>query len=183
MLIGSGLIFAITSAVLVAAFVPALRPMLQPRRLMLWGGLVVPTVILTVLVIAAFILGERLLVHRADATIPRIEVVSQQFAWRFRYPGHEGSTQGTLHIRAGEPVEFMVTSEDVIHSFWVPRLGGKIDAIPGHRNLVSLQADRPGTYGGICAEYCGEGHPLMTFEVIAHAPEDYEAALAAELVP
>lgn len=183
MLIGSAAIFIATAAVLVAAFLPTARKHLTPKRLILWGGVVMPSVVLTALVFAAFALGERLLVHRADAAHPRIEVVSQQFAWRFRYPGFEGSTLGRLHIPAGEPVQFVVTSEDVIHSFWVPRLGGKIDAIPGHRNVISLQADTPGTYGGICAEFCGEGHPLMMFEVVAHAPEDYDAALASELAP
>lgn len=175
MLAGAVLIFAATSLVLAGAWSPRMRGALTPRRLIVWGGLVVPSIVLTLLVVAAFVLGERLL-PRGDAPL-RIEVTAQRFAWRFGYPGG-GTTFDVLHLPAGTDVELAVTSEDVIHSFWIPRLGGKIDAIPGHRNLIRLSADRPGTYGGICAEFCGEGHAVMRFEAIAHAPEDYDAALA-----
>ncbi|UXN74056.1 hypothetical protein N8D56_01640 [Devosia sp. A8/3-2] len=67
----------------------------------------------------------------------------------------------------------VVTAADVIHSFWVPRLGGKIDAIPGRRNVIRLEADEPGIYWGICAEYCGPGHDTMMFRVEAHPLADY----------
>ena len=87
-------------------------------------------------------------------------------------------TQDVVHIPAGREIEFVVTSTDVIHSFWIPRLGGKIDAIPGHFNTISLSADRPGRYGGVCAEFCGEGHGIMQFEVEAHPSQDYDAILA-----
>ncbi len=73
-----------------------------------------------------------------------------------------------LEIPAGRNVEVFVTSADVIHSFWVPRLGGKIDAIPGSRNRILLRADAPGRYGGVCAEFCGTGHSAMAFSVLVH---------------
>jgi cytochrome c oxidase subunit 2 len=155
----------------------ALRPGgggLAPRPMIVWGGLVFPALVLTALVAAAFLLGERAL-PRGDAL--RIEAVSRQFSWEFRYP-NGASTRDLLHIPAGRPVEFAVTSEDVVHAFWIPRLGGKIDAIPGHRNLVRLSADRPGRYRGICAEFCGDGHAVMRFSVEAHAPAEYEAVLS-----
>ncbi|HEX2148062.1 MAG TPA: cytochrome c oxidase subunit II, partial [Pseudorhizobium sp.] len=99
--------------------------------------------------------------------------------WEFRYPTMEGgpSTVGILHIPAGRTIEVAVESADVIHSFWIPRLAGKIDAVPGHTNYLRLRADRPGRYGGQCSEYCGVGHAAMDFEVRAHAAEDYESAL------
>src|SRR5690606_931330 len=85
MLAGAALIFAATSLVLGGAWSPRMRGALTPRRLILWGGLVVPSVVLTLLVVAAFVLGERLL-PRGDAPL-RIEVTAQRFAWRFGYPG------------------------------------------------------------------------------------------------
>jgi heme/copper-type cytochrome/quinol oxidase subunit 2 len=68
----------------------------------------------------------------------------------------------------------MVSSDDVIHSFWVPRLGGKIDAIPGTRNRILIRADVPGRYGGVCAEFCGVGHTQMSFAVVAHDAAAWE---------
>src|SRR5690606_7741019 len=103
--------------------------------------------------------------------------VGERWMWTFRYPDAGATSEEVLHIPAGEEIEFVVTSTDVIHSFWVPRLGGKIDAIPGHQNTIRLKADRPGRYGGVCAEFCGEGHEIMRFEVVAHPPEEYEALL------
>ena len=71
-----------------------------------------------------------------------------------------------------------MTSEDVIHAFWIPRLGGKIDAVPGHVTHIRLRADAPGVYGGICAEFCGTDHAAMFFRVEAHPPERYAEVLA-----
>ena len=71
------------------------------------------------------------------------------------------------------PVDVVTVSADVIHSLWVPALGGKIDAVPGHRNHVRLLADRTGTFGGLCAEYCGTGHTAMRFEVQVHEPDAF----------
>ena len=180
MLAGSTLIFAATAAVLALAWVrPRLLGQRAPRHLVLWGGLVLPSIILAALVLSAFVLGERLIGSSGSATPLRIEAEGRQWQWEFRYPTAGGAvTLDTLHIPAGRQIEFSVTSIDVIHSFWVPRLGGKIDAIPGHRNTIRLSADRPGRYGGVCAEFCGEGHGPMTFTVEAHAAEDYDAILA-----
>jgi len=80
-----------------------------------------------------------------------------------------------LDIPAGRTVEIMVTGTDVIHSFWVPRLGGKIDAIPGTTNRILIRADVPGRYGGVCAEFCGTGHAGMDFSVIAHDRDAWAA--------
>ena len=72
-------------------------------------------------------------------------------------------------------------SDDVIHSFWVPRLSGKLDMIPGRRNLMRIQADKPGVFGGQCAEYCGGPHALMGFKVIAHQPAQFAQLMTARL--
>lgn len=178
MLAASAAIFLVVSALLALALLrPAPLRAFGAERTMLWGGLIVPLVILTALVAAAFALGERLLAIPREPAPLRIEVVARQWAWEFHYPGGF-STADRLHMPAGRDVDFVVTSEDVIHSFWIPRLGGKIDAIPGHENVVRLRADRPGVYGGVCAEFCGDGHGVMSFTVEAHADEDFEALLA-----
>jgi cytochrome c oxidase subunit 2 len=74
-----------------------------------------------------------------------------------------------------------MVSEDVIHSFWVPKLGGKMDMIPGRTNRLKLQADKAGIYGGQCAEFCGGAHALMGFVVVAHAPADWQRWLDVRL--
>lgn len=176
MFYGSVAIFVAVSAVLALAFVrPGALRGFGAHRVILWGGLVVPAVILTALVAAAFALGERLLATPREPAPLRIEAVARQWVWEFHYPDVGGSSIGVLHMPAGRDVDFAVTSQDVIHSFWIPRLGGKIDAIPGHENVVRLRADRPGVYGGVCAEFCGDGHAVMTFTVEVHEEEDYAA--------
>lgn len=172
MLFAGTAIFLAVAAVLMLAFVrPAWLRRFGETRLILWGGLVVPLVILAGLVTAAFALGEQVLVVRQGEAL-RIEATARQWSWRFRYPGgHE--THDLLHLPAGRDVDVALTSEDVIHSFWVPRLGGKLDAIPGHVNVIRLRADRPGTYGGVCAEYCGIGHAPMRFSVEAHEEDAF----------
>jgi cytochrome c oxidase subunit 2 len=93
-----------------------------------------------------------------------IAVTGQQFAWTYKYPN--GVVRGTLTIPAGEVVRLNVTSRDVLHSFWAPRLAGQIYAIPGQVNHGWLQADHPGTYYGQCNELCGVGHAEMQVTVI-----------------
>ncbi|WP_325099702.1 cytochrome c oxidase subunit II [Aquamicrobium zhengzhouense] len=185
MLIGAAVIFLAVLAISALAILrPAVVASFGARRTILWGGLIVPTVILTILVIAAFALGERLLATPREEMPLRIDVTARQWNWEFRYPGGE-STANKVRIPVGEDVDFALTSEDVIHGFWIPRLGGKLDAIPGHTNVIRLRADRPGTYGGVCAEYCGTGHAVMPFTVEAVSREEFYSvpAQSAELRP
>jgi cytochrome c oxidase subunit II len=147
------------------------------ERTMLAGwGLVFPIVVLGALMVFAFWRGEQLLARPGD-NVAEIRGHAQQWFWTFDYPGGE-RTIGALHVPAGERFHVRITSQDVIHSFWIPRLGGKMDAIPGKENVIALQADEPGFYRGICAEFCGVGHAHMMFEVHAHTAGDYAAALA-----
>lgn len=169
MLSGSAVIFLAVAAVLaLALFRPAVLRAFGHGPLLLWGGIALPMLILTLLIGAAFALGEGMLARPADPPALRIKVEAQQWAWTFHYP--DGSTtEDRLVIPAGQEIDFVVTSRDVIHSFWIPRLGGKIDAVPGHENVIRLRADRPGIYRGVCAEYCGTGHAVMPFVVEAEA--------------
>ncbi|MBO3758950.1 cytochrome c oxidase subunit II [Ciceribacter sp. L1K22] len=145
------------------------------------GGFVLPLTVLVALIFHGLIQGEYLLKGEDDSAMLRVEAHGQRWQWEFRYAdaGDIISSPGVLHIPVDQVVEVTATSDDVIHSFWVPRLGGKIDAIPGHAAKVRLLADRAGRYGGICAEYCGTGHEGMRFEVQAHEAEDFAGILDA----
>lgn len=108
----------------------------------------------------------------------RIEITGHQWHWRVRYPDGGPTLRNELRIPVGRPLDIEVLSADVIHSFWVPRLGGKIDAIPGRRNRIRLQADVPGEFRSPCAEFCGLAHAHMLMSVHAMPPEAFEAWMA-----
>ena len=84
-----------------------------------------------------------------------------------------------LHVPAGVPVHLRIMASDVIHGFWVPRVSGKLDAVPGRVNRLRLVVDEPGEYAGVCAEFCGLGHAHMPFTLVAHAVDDSAGLLAA----
>lgn len=146
----------------------------DPRRERFWivgWGLGFSLSVLTALLVYSLWAGEGL-IARDDQT-PQVQAEAYQWGWTFTQPGPDGlpvTTDGVLYVPAGQPFDVRLTSLDVIHSFWVPQLGGKMDAIPGHPNTHRLTADRPGTYEGLCAEFCGLGHSGMRFEVVAYDP-------------
>jgi cytochrome c oxidase subunit II len=109
-----------------------------------------------------------------DPNTLRIAVTGRQFSWEFDYGTTGVKSTNELRIPTGRPLVFEVTSLDVIHSFWVPDLYGKIDANPGRINRISFSARQPGTYRGVCAELCGAGHANMLFRVEAMPPAEYE---------
>ena len=171
-------------------------------RFIFIGGVVFPTLTLA----ALLIVGLSLLPDwRADQPPAlRVHVSAEQFWWRITYeapgtyentgtyetPGTYDNTGGPLiesanevHLPANSVVEFVITSPDVIHSFWIPALGGKMDAIPGRTNVLRLTPTSPGTYRGVCAEYCGLSHALMAFVVTVHPPDAFATWLAAEATP
>jgi len=106
-----------------------------------------------------------------------LQVTAAQWWWSVRYESNEPdrifTTANEIHIPVGRPVRIELKSQDVIHSFWIPHLGGKMDVIPGQTNVTWLQADQPGTYRGQCGEYCGAQHAHMAMYVIADTPQDY----------
>ena len=179
MLAGAALLFVLVM-ILYALVVwrPGWGAQVSPTRWIVLGGLCLPAVVLTPLLAYALVTGERLL--PLDGAEPlRIEAQAQQWTWTFRYPGHgEIKTEGVLHLPVGIPVDVVVTSRDVIHAFWIPRLAGKIDAVPGHANFLRIKVDVPGRYQGLCNEFCGRGHSGMRFDVIAHSEADFAAAIA-----
>jgi cytochrome c oxidase subunit 2 len=115
-----------------------------------------------------------------------IEVVGEQWWWRVAYVRPDGvrvASANEIRIPVGEAVTLELTSPDVIHSFWVPNLAGKVDMIPGRTTRLRLRADRPGVFRGQCAEYCGGPHAWMATRVVAMTPEDYEAWVTRQAAP
>jgi cytochrome c oxidase subunit 2 len=104
-----------------------------------------------------------------------VEAVGHQWWFEFRYPDHEVITSNELHIPVGRPVSFKLTSQDVIHSFWVPKMAGKVDMVPLHDNYFWLIGSEVGEFYGQCAEFCGIAHAHMRFRVFVDTEEDFRA--------
>ena len=104
----------------------------------------------------------------------QIEVVGRRWWWEVKYPDEGVVTANEIHIPVGKPVEIQLQSADVIDSFWVPELHGKMDAIPTRINKLVIEADSPGVYRGECAEFCGLQHAHMGLMVVAQSQADYE---------
>ncbi len=153
-----------------------------------WGGLVFPLIVLTIL----FVLGLKLLAsfpmhegphHKVTADIT---IIGHQWWWEVHYmgqPAQQFTTANEIHIPVGRPVNIELRSVDVIHSFWVPSLHGKVDLVPDHPNFINIQADHEGSFPGTCAEYCGAQHAHMRLLVVAQQPEDYQAWVQQQLKP
>lgn len=184
MLIGATVLFAGVMALLLWTFLkPGAGASLSPRLWLVGGGLVLPGLVLAPLLVYALFTGERLLAHPGAPDVLAVEAEARQWQWTFRYIDGNGNrrvSDNTLHIPAGRPIDVRVTSVDVIHSFWVPRLGGKIDAVPGHTNVIRLSASQPGTYRGVSAEFSGVGYTHMEFNVEAHPADAYADRLGSQ---
>ena len=106
----------------------------------------------------------------AKSTRMTVRVIGHQWWWEVRYAGSKAVTANEIHIPVGVPVDVVGTTDDVIHSFWIPQLNRKIDLIPGRSNRVLLEADEPGVYEGECSEFCGLQHAHMAATVVAQPP-------------
>ncbi|AEG91704.1 Candidate Cytochrome c oxidase polypeptide II precursor (Cytochrome aa3 subunit 2) [Ramlibacter tataouinensis TTB310] len=177
-----------TLLVTVLMLVPFLRRRARPvnHKLFLWGGgVALPLLTLTLLVPYVLSTGQETRVPSADRLT--IDVTGHLWWWEMSYrrgdrtvPVRSGNE---LHLPAGVPVELLLHSADVIHSFWIPNLAGKTDMIPGRVNRMVIQADRPGVYRGQCAEYCGTQHALMALDVIVLPRDGFDAWLARLALP
>ncbi|MFO1267388.1 MAG: cytochrome c oxidase subunit II [Rubrivivax sp.] len=156
------------------------------RRWILAGGIVLPLVVLVPL-FAANVAGTARLAAPAPAGALQIGITARLWWWEVRYADPEGGgaivTANEIHIPTGRPVLLGLVSADVIHSFWVPALGPKRDAVPGRVAHLVLEADRPGTWRGQCAEYCGDQHARMALAVVAREPAAFDRWLAAQREP
>lgn len=188
-LLGMG---AIVSLIVFAALGLALfgprswRKRLGSRWMILGAGLAFPAVVIG----ALLVLGLR---DTRDLSAPpppgemRIRIVGEMWWWRVIYLDAQGRElfhdANEVILPVGRPVTLELESADVVHSFWVPRLAGKVDMIPGRRNLMRVQADQVGAFGGQCAEYCGGPHALMGLVVVARPAAEFDAWMAGQVAP
>ena len=142
---------------------------------------ILPTVVLLGVLVATFTTMKAVASPAPNAL--QVTVVGHQWWWEFDYTQQGVSTAGELHIPVNQDVTLHVKSDDVVHNFWVPELDRKVQAIPGHDNIVPIHATAIGTYHGFCAEFCGLEHALMRFDVIVQSPSDYAAWLADQQRP
>ena len=188
MAVGGGGIFLFVMALLALALLgPAgVRASLRKPGWIIGGGIVFPVVVLTALLVYTLMSTNRM-AKAGNTAATRIEVKGELWWWRVRYLDASGQvlfeTDNEIRIPSGQPVELLLRSDNVIHSFWVPNLSGKIDMMPGHTNRQTVQATHPGVYRGQCAEFCGAQHAKMAFHVLAQPPAEFERWLAAQMQP
>ena len=181
MLSGAAAILCLVTVLLVMAF---RRPPVDgdeaglERTWIVGWGLWFSIAVLTGLLAYGIAVGARLTAASPDAV--QVTAQARLEGWTFGYEGRD-ETEGTLHIPAGRDVEVAITTGDIIHSFWVPRLAGKIDAIPGHVNTLRIHADGPGLFEGRSAEYSGPGYLDRRFRVRAHDADSWQAFLRGEI--
>jgi len=128
--------------------------------------MVVPALVISA-VLAVTLLTMRRLPAEADADALVIQVTGHQWWWEVYYPEYDIRSANEIHIPVDRHVDLELTSADVVHSFWVPALGGKLDLLPERVNRMILEASEPDVYRGVCAEFCGLQHAKMAFHVVA----------------
>lgn len=152
------------------------------RLFVVWCGMIVPTVVLVALLVGGMLLLRDMRGPRPDF---EVNIDGEQFWWRVGYdtPAGRVVTANEIRLPAGRTVGLALSSTGVIHSFWAPALGGKMDLIPGRTNRMTLTPLEPGRWGGNCAEFCGTAHAQMRFEVEVMPAPDFDRWLAAEAAP
>jgi cytochrome c oxidase subunit II len=144
---------------------------------------VIPALILVAITVPTVRTIIRTQPDRWPADQLQIKVIAHQWWWEFHYPTLGVQTADELHIPTGRPIHFELVSVDVIHSFFMPELGGKRDVIPGQENQITLVANVPGEYYGQCAEFCGASHANMRFRVFVDTPEGFAEWVKHQLSP
>lgn len=188
MFIGAAAVFALVVVILAYTLWrrPDRRVAIDPHVLIVGGGVVLPVVLLSALLVWAFVIGAAL-EDSPDEPPLVVEVVAHQWWWEIAYLEPDANdrivTANEMHIPANRPVKLLLRSSDVIHTFWVPNLAGKRDMIPGHVNELVIEADRPGLFRGQCNEFCGAQHALMNLYVISETPDEFEDWLERQRAP
>lgn len=151
-------------------------------RMVVLGGVIIPAIIIAIVFAGSTrsLLGMSELRQSSDVVI---DVIAHQYWWEVRYPEEGIVTANEIHIPANRTIDVRLTSTDVIHSFWVPQLHGKIDMLPGKTTNVSMKAEEAGTYRGQCAQFCGAQHANMALLVIAEEEEGYEEWMSLQAQP
>jgi cytochrome c oxidase subunit 2 len=196
LIIGGALIFILVMALVAVAVRHSRRERRQrprsavdplaTRAWLLGAGVLAPGVMLLALLAFSSWRAGQLTTPSSLAPL-RITVIAHMWWWEVRYfdavSGQQAVTANELHIPVDAPVYFALTSADVIHTFWLPSLSGKVDMVPGRVHGLTLRAARPGLYRGQCAEYCGAQHANMALHLTAHDPQSFAAWLTRQSAP
>jgi len=200
-LFGGALVIFVFVMVLVARGAISGPTEIRGNRWLLGGGVIFPVAVLTALLIYGLRVGAALShdahsyseaadgqpSNTAEDEMLRVHVIGRRWWWEARYHMSNGREEAVLanelHLPMGVPADLTLTTADVIHSFWIPALAGKIDMIPGHRNRLVIRPDRPGVFRGQCAEYCGTQHAQMAFEVVVEPPVRFAEWLSGQAKP
>lgn len=162
------------------------------QRWIVIGGFAIPAAVFAIVFVVtltsmkAFPMGHDRDHHAASSY--QVVVTGQQWWFNAQYsfdgrPDLQVTAPTEIHVPVGQPVDIALQTRDVIHSFWIPKLHGKVDLIPGQVNYIRIQADAPGIYRGQCGEYCGAQHANMRLDVVAETPANYQAWLDAQRAP
>ncbi|HSW24637.1 MAG TPA: c-type cytochrome [Burkholderiaceae bacterium] len=185
LLVMCSVLFVGVMALLAFALRPHAHGALRAGRWVVGGGVVLPVCVLSALLV--YTVARTAVLTAAAGSELVITVVAHPWWWEVRYRDPAGGPDVVLanevHLPVGHRVTIGLTASDVIHSFWVPALGGKTDALPGRISHWQVLAERAGSYRGQCAEFCGDQHARMAMHVVAHAPADFDAWLAAQARP
>jgi cytochrome c oxidase subunit II len=157
----------------------------RDRWLIVGAGVAFPIVVLTVLLAYGLSMIPPLVARAPEGSLV-VDVEGELWWWRVRYPRPDGSTvelANEIRLPVGEPVQFRLSSDNVIHSFWIPALGGKMDMLPGRTTFLSLNPTEVGIFAGACAEYCGTAHGFMRLLVEVTDRASFDAWLANQTAP
>ena len=187
MVIGAGVVWVVVLAIALYAMArPGPRERRVGRLLILVGGVATPVVVLGSLLVYGLILMPQLR-EPPPKEGPHVAVTGEQWWWRVRYAGFGDGDDVVLaneiRLPVGERVRFVLDSPDVIHSFWIPSLAGKVDMIPGRTTTLVLEPTRTGVFRGACAEYCGTSHAHMRFVAVVMERADFDHWLRAQAAP
>ena len=176
------------AVVFLAIYATRTQPNVDRKRqanLLILGGALAPAVVLCGLLIYGLGMLQDVIAPSPEGSL-RITVYGEQWWWRVRYepPGRQPfEVANEVRLPVGEPVEFQLHSNNVIHSFWIPSLGGKMDMIPGRVTRLSLNPTRTGVFRGACAEYCGMGHAHMAFDAMVLNRDEFDRWMAQQSEP
>jgi cytochrome c oxidase subunit 2 len=158
------------------------------RRATIAVGIAITVTVVTLFVVLALSVVTGKTVEGLSSKNPiTIQVIGHQWWWELRYPNPQADltvvSANEIHVPVGKPIVILTASRDVIHSFWVPNIQGKRDLMPGYQTALWFQVDNPGIYHGQCAEFCGEQHAHMGFEVVAESEDNFDAWLSQQRKP
>jgi cytochrome c oxidase subunit 2 len=164
---------------------PESRHLRRDRLLIIGGGALIPTLTLTVLLVFGLAMLPDAVARAPEGSL-QVAVYGERWWWRVRYLRPDGAwieLANEVRLPVGEPVQFRLESHNVIHSFWIPPLGGKMDMIPGRVTYLALRPSKTGVFRGACAEYCGTSHALMAFYAAVTDRAEFDRWLAQQAQP